>query len=63
MRMTMMEEAIGADLKTNKSQCRELNSGPLPYQRRYKDISENILKEKVSKHLFDTLKYKSYVGY
>ena len=44
----MMEEAIGVDLKTNKSQCRELNSGPLPYQRRYKNINENILKEKVN---------------
>ena len=32
--MTMTEEETGADLKTNKimSQCRELNSGPLPYQ-------------------------------
>ena len=48
MRMTMMEEEIGVDLKTNKSQCRELNSGPLPYQRRYKNINENILKEKVN---------------
>ena len=34
----MMVEEIGVDLKISKSQCRELNSGPFPYQRRYKDI-------------------------
>ena len=45
--MTMMVEEIGVDLKISKSQCRELNSGPLPYQRRYKDINQNILMEKV----------------
>jgi len=27
----MMVEEIGVDLKISKSQCRELNSGPLPY--------------------------------
>ena len=45
--MTMMVEEIGVDLKISKSQCRELNSGPRPYQRRYKDTNQNILMEKV----------------
>ena len=34
-KMIMMVVVIGEDSKTNKkelSQCRELNSGPLPYQ-------------------------------
>ncbi len=47
-----MVEVIGEDLKTNNVPVFELRFN-----------NKNILKEKVSKHLFDTLKYKSYVGY